>query len=156
MENSTSGPEFKVHLNPAWRDRANTLLHAPVSDDDPSVIEQLWARHLTGNRFEICCVPFFVYDLALGDEVEAIDYVVEQVVKPSGHYTFRVWLGDSSDLNIRDRISTVVPGMGCILEWYSENLLGIDAESESQAQELADFLINEEHAGALAYETGRS
>ena len=28
--------------------------------------EQLWARRLDEERFEVCCIPFFAYDVALG------------------------------------------------------------------------------------------
>lgn len=79
--------DYAVHLNPAWRDRANFILHADV-DDGVSArrFEQLWARRLAPDRFEICRVPFFAYDLALGDEVEASGerWLVRGVVQPSG------------------------------------------------------------------------
>ena len=46
--------------------------------------------------FEICCIPFFVYDLALGDLVETnADYSVTLRHAPSGRFVFRVWFGDS-------------------------------------------------------------
>jgi hypothetical protein len=32
--------------------------------------EQLWARQVGDRHFELCCIPYFVYDLALGDVVE--------------------------------------------------------------------------------------
>lgn len=49
-------------------------------------------------RFDyIFGVPFFVRDLALGDEVETnADLVLGRVIQPSGHVTFRVWFGGSN------------------------------------------------------------
>ena len=94
-----------VHLNPVWREKANFIIGAkcmPRKDSDSRCWEQLWSRQITDNHFEVCCIPFFVYDLALGDEVETdSNYLIVQVVKPSGHYTFRVWFGDSPEPNIR-------------------------------------------------------
>jgi len=46
---------------------------------------------LAAEGFEVCCIPFFVYDLALGDVVAASPRdsrksVVDRVVAPSGRY----------------------------------------------------------------------
>jgi hypothetical protein len=78
-----------VHEGPVWRDRANFIVGAPLSEEGRA--EQLWARQLGGERFEICCIPFFVYDLALGDVVEtdAAQNIV-RVVEPSGRFVFRI------------------------------------------------------------------
>jgi len=151
-----------VHESPAWRERANFIIVARI---DPEPIdaqwrwEQLWAQQVTENRFIICCIPFFVYNLALGDEVETglqgeNRYVVQRIVKPSGHYTFRVWFYDSS---VRGEVSHELTRMGCLVEWRSSysNLLAIDAASDSQAQEVADLLWHREQLGHLTYETGR-
>lgn len=48
----------------------------------------------------MCCIPFALYDVALGDVVRARPedtrkYVVKEVVKSSGRYVFRVWFGES-------------------------------------------------------------
>ncbi len=87
------------HTEPVWRSRANFVIAADIaSAPDKREWEQLWARKSADTRFEICCIPFFVYDLALGDEVETDgDHVLRRVVKPSGHFTFRVWFGSSTD-----------------------------------------------------------
>ena len=67
----------------------------------------------------MCCIPFFVFDLALGDVVatsprEGRKYVVDKVVEPSGRYVFRVWFGESfqprdeiaSELKVLDHLSS--------------------------------------------------
>jgi hypothetical protein len=152
-----------VHEEPAWRDQANFIIAARINADEASPRwrwEQLWARQLSDSRFMICCIPFFVYDLALGDEIEVGPleerrYVVQQVVKQSGHYTFRVWfLADT----VRDEVTGELARLGCLTEWRwpSSNLLAVDAASDEQAQEVADFLYQKEQLGHLAYETGRT
>lgn len=49
----------------------------------------------------MCCIPFFVYDVALGDVVATSPegdgkYIVEKVVQPSGRFVFRVWSASRS------------------------------------------------------------
>jgi hypothetical protein len=48
----------------------------------------------------LCCIPFFLYDIALGDVVRTSAqgdrrYVLESVVSPSGRHVFGVWFGES-------------------------------------------------------------
>jgi hypothetical protein len=153
--------DFVVHLSPVWRERANFIIRADIEEEGlPRRFEQLWARQLGETRFEICCIPFFVYDLALGDEVETASeanqqYVIERVVKRSGGYTFRVWLGDSRDASVRDEVIEALKRLDVVFEWYSENLLAINAADKGRAQVVADFLQEREELGHLAYETGR-
>ena len=154
--------DFVVHLSPVRRERANFIIDADIAEQgSPRRFEQFWTRQLGEARFEICCIPFFVYDLALGDEVETRAqgerlYVIERVVKPSGHYTFRAWFGDSTDPGARDVVIEAMRGLGSEFEWYSENLLAIDAADDERAQQVADFLHKHEQLGHLTYETGRS
>jgi hypothetical protein len=154
--------DFAVHLNPVWRQRANFIIDANIeSGDSPRRYEQLWARKLSENRFEICCVPVFAYDLALSDEVitrtegERL-YVVDKVVKPSGRLAFRVWFGESSKPAVRDEVIERLGTLGALFEWYSQNLLAIDAENQELAQVVADFLKGMEDLQNLKYETGRT
>src|SRR6185312_6187921 len=77
-----------THHQPVWRSRANFIVAAKVDDTH---WEQLWTQRLEHNQYLICCIPFFVYDLALGDVVstqprDSKQYVVEQVVNPSSHF----------------------------------------------------------------------
>src|ERR1044072_2216153 len=112
--------QFKTHAAPVWRDRGDFLIQAELIGEGSVVaIEQLWARQLKEERFEICCIPCFAYDLALGDEVETVDWVVQRVVKKSGHYTFRVLLGNSSEPNILERTLELVDSLGLAVECYS-------------------------------------
>jgi uncharacterized protein DUF4265 len=142
-----------VHEAPAWRERANFIVGAPLPEEGRA--EQLWARQLGDERFEICCIPFFVYDLALGDVVETdADYDVVRVLERSGRFVFRVWFGDA--FHPRQEVADELAGLGALLEWSSANLLAVDAADAAQAQEIADYLAEQERAGRLTYETGRS
>lgn len=146
------------HTEPAWRTRANFVIAADIaSSPEKREWEQLWARKLSDTQFEICCIPFFVYDLALGDEVETDgDHVLCRVVKPSGHFTFRVWFGDSTNPDDRIRVMEVIQREGCEHEWSSENLLAIDAATAEKAQALTDMLVALQEASSVTYEVGRT
>lgn len=156
----TASKEFVVHLEPVWRERSNFIINAELSEGDrPHRFEQLFARQLGDDRFEVCCIPFFLYNVALGDVVlttpkEDRKYVMKGVVEPSGRYVFRVWFGES--FQPRDEIAQELTELGSLIEWSSRNLLAVDAADERQAQRVADLLAEREQLGQLIYETGRS
>jgi len=151
-----------IHLNPVWRERANFIIHAKIDANKAGKrFEQIWAGQINSQIFEICCIPFFVYDLALGDHVETSadegkQYIVRSIVKQSGHFTFHVWFGKADIPSMREHVMQNLTELGCEFEWYSHNLLGVDARNEELAQHLADYLYGLEKAGTLAYETGRT
>lgn len=152
--------EFVLHPDPVWRERANFIIHAELPEKDrPKRFEQLWARELDGHQFEVCCIPFFVFDVALGDVVitspkDGRRYVVAKVIQPSGRYVFRVWFGQS--FQPRDEVVHEVEALGSLIEWSSQNLLAVDAADKLHAHLIADLLMKHEKAGHLVYETGRS
>jgi len=104
--------------------------------------------------------PFFLFDLALGDEVETgsrdgHDLVFRRVARPSGHSTFRVWFRDPA---IRGELAGEIRDLGCPTEWRSltSNLLAVDAATRDLAQELAGLLAAREKAGGVMFESGRT
>ena len=145
-----------MHEKPAWRARANFILHIKVEGDR---LEQLWSSRINDNRFEICCIPFFAYDLALGDIVETApelgkQYMVQRVVVPSSHYTFRVWYKPDdhpSHMLVTERAAE----LGCPWEWFSGRLMSLDAPDHETAQQLANHLGRLQSEGRLHYETGQ-
>jgi hypothetical protein len=153
-------PREIAHSDPAWRDRADFILAAAVSLDGDSVsdYEQIWARQLSPTTFEICCIPFIAYDLALGDIVEAKPerFMIERLVAASGHFTFRAWLTDAANDGTRDALIAGLEDLGVEWEWMSPRLVSIDAPTEEIAGALAGQLMERETRGELAYETGRS
>ena len=81
---------------------------------------------------------------------------LRRVVKPSGHFTFRVWFGNSTDPADRDRVMEFIRRQGCEHEWSSENLLAIDAATLDKAQAVADFLAALQQESQVTFETGRT
>lgn len=144
-----------VHVDPIWRERANFIIATSIEPGDTIIdTEQLWARRIDECHFELCCIPFFAYDLALGDVVEVDEhYMVKRVTRPSGRYVFRVHLN-------RDRsgVADVMEGLesrGALVEWSSPGLFAVDGDDLPAAQAIADYLIHLEGRGVLVYETGK-
>jgi hypothetical protein len=151
-----NGMREAVHPEPVWRDRANFVIASAVDPSGTDVAtEQLWVRKIGARCFELCCIPFFVYDLALGDVVETDDnYLVQRVVTHSGRYTFRVSFGHSRQW--REEVIAQLEELGSMLEWSSVNMVAVDAVDKQHAQRIADFLHGREQRGDLIYETGRT
>lgn len=150
-----------VHPNPAWGDSANFIIRGRIDTGDsgsgPS-IEQLWARQIDEFQFVVCCIPFFVYNLALGDVVTTgtfgeDKYVIDSVVEKSGRFVFRAWLSQLSDV---DELSGLLTNEGCLVERPSDSsrLLALDAATEQMAQRIADILQELEDSDRIHYETG--
>ncbi len=149
--------EFEAtHSSPVWRDRANFVFAAHLGKKNGhNEWEQLWGEKVAPQRFVLCCIPFFVRDVALGDEVETdADFVLQRVVRPSGQMTFRVWFGDQEN-STRQNLVSEIEAMKLSLEWSSANLLALSV-MEGESQQLADYLQLRENEGVLQYETGRS
>ena len=140
-------------------DPANFVINAELPEEGPHLFEELWARQLGEDKFELCCIPFFLYDIALGDIVQTVakgdrKYVADRVITRSGHCSFRVWFGRS--VHSRDDIASQLIKMGALVEWSSPNLLAADAPDVHHAKAFADFLAERERRGELMYETGRT
>lgn len=144
-----------VHRDPAWRDRADFIIAVEIDPGSTGITtEQLWARRVDDERFELCCIPFFAHDLALGDTVEVdADHLVTGVVEPSGRYVFRVHF--SSPEQPRDEVMAQLAGMDVITEWSSDSLVALDARDHDHAQQVADVLQEREDRGHLVFETGK-
>lgn len=148
----TVGSRDAVHTDPVWRDRADFVIGAELAGEERA--EQLWAKRLGEKRFEVCCIPFFLYDVALGDVVSTdSEFNVTGVAIPSGRYVFRVWFGGSLDL--RDEVTSRLAEIGAQMEWSSPRLLAVDAADDSHAQQVAAYLAQQERDGRLTFEAGR-
>jgi hypothetical protein len=136
--------------------KSDFIVGARLASPSPEATsEQLWARPVGPYAFELCCIPFFVYDLALGDLVETDeDYTIRNVTAPSGRYVFRVWFGATS--HPRDAVAQHLRDLGALLEWSSVNLLAIDARDQSHAEKIVAYLSSAESRNELVYETGRT
>lgn len=150
------GDYVATHADPVWRDQSNFVFRVPIeSEKGQQRWEQLWWKRTSDTRFSLCCIPFFAYDLALGDEVEVDgERKVVEVTKRSDQWTFRVWFGGRSVDNKNSALKAI-DEYHPLMEWSSDNLLALSVSTDG-AQSLADALQILENKGFLTYETGRS
>ena len=146
------------HVNPIWVDRADFIINSivpPPSENDESIYwEQFWSRQIDELKFEICCIPFYVYDLALGDIVETDKrHMISQVIKRSGYFTIRIWFFEI-DEETRFIIEKTIYSYGCLMEFYNERLLGVSSDSEKIKRKLIKGLNAFEKKGWIDYEIG--
>jgi hypothetical protein len=132
-----------------------TYVHAKGDGFPDGFFEELPTRRLSENLHEICAIPLFARNLALGDVVSTTVDELERlvaitVVKRSGRYDYRIWLGKIPQLeriDLRHHIVDRLTQLGCLLERYSDSLLGIDAPDREVARKTVDFLLEHEPSG---------
>jgi hypothetical protein len=141
------------HPAPVWREEANFLFRADNDADD--VTEQIWAKKEGHLRYRVCCIPFMIYDLALGDLVETDDhYLLKRVLERSGRWVFRAFIDNPSTDHVQ--FLADLRAVGALYENASPRLYSIDACDEQLAQKVADYLFVREGKGELVYETGKT
>jgi hypothetical protein len=143
---------YRNHSSPVWREKSNAIVQAKMEDDAGS--EQLWCRALGDETFEVCCIPFYLHDLALGDIIVAPEFHFQKVVKPSGRFVFRVYLREDQH-KWREALETQLREISALFEWYSAGLLSIDAPDLKQAETISGWLLDNQRRGLLTYETGK-
>jgi hypothetical protein len=126
-------PEVATHREPAWRDRADYILQADLTDHGmPGRFEQLWARALGDGRFELCCLPFFTYGYALGDLVQErpgvgpFEGVLGPVVRPSGRAVLRLSVVRQAERH--DDVHAALVASDRPHEWSGSTLVAVDIE----------------------------
>lgn len=149
-------PREVVHREPAWGEHADSVIATDVTLADGSTAsEQLWGRQVAEDLYELCCIPFFALDLAMGDVVEVdAHHRITRVVRPSGRYVFRVHLGTSAHA-LADTIDALEEAGG-LLEWSGMSMIAVDARDATHASEVESFLAERRDAGHLTYEVGRT
>lgn len=147
------------HLNPIWRNKADFIIRAQIlpleSSLKPSDWEQLWSRKVSAYTFELCCIPFFIYGYALGDIVEVDQtFVIQNLYKPSGHRTYRIWFDEVVEERMRISIVSELIDQQFVIEYYSEKLVGVNVDSKIEEDITLKFLSNFSNKGLLVFEKG--
>lgn len=151
-----SAGRIATHPDPAWRQRSNFLIRANIETPETDLVaEQLWTRQLGTNEFELCCIPFFIYDIALGDVVRAdAEHNLTHLIRRSGRYAYRVFLRDpeATMTSLRETLDS----LGALVEHYSASLIAVDAGDLAHAEAVVDLLQSLEDAGSIVYEAART
>lgn len=142
--------EHHVHPEPLWRSRADFVFGARL--EEAGHREQLWGRRLDSGHLEVCCIPLFVYGLALGDVVEIDDdFMLVGIVERSGRSVLRAYGDEGLVVDTANRLRA----LGCGVEFgASKRLISVDCETPALAKTAAALLAELERNGGLTYETG--
>lgn len=150
--------EIATHEDPSWGERADFLIFARLGEAGlEGRWEQLWARKTRDGDFEICCIPFFTYGIALGDVVRTTPafgktYVVADVTARSGRGVLRFWLKGATR-DGRQRLEEVLGREGLATEWHSNNLVAVDVESSVLPENL-DLIVRDASTFGIEVEWG--
>lgn len=94
--------------------------------------EQLWTKRVGVDRYKLSCIPFFAYDMALGDVVHADDatgYVVQGVVERSGNGVVRVAVRRPEDVDaIHKRLHDLLGRIEYLHEWFAPGYVTVSIE----------------------------
>lgn len=149
---------YRTHLAPVWREKADFIINASIADDE-SNLEQLWTRRLDSERLEICCIPFYLYGVALGDVVSfTVDdergLLLDEKLEESGRYVLRAYLRADRVVVQRDLYDRLCE-LGTLQEWSGSRFVAIDCRDEPHAARVSGYLQQCVDLNLLEYETGR-
>ena len=161
METNIIDDGVITHDFPVWREKANFILAVRLGDPDiPKEWkwEQIWAKKVNENLFEICCIPFFAYGLALGylintKTLDEKQYVINEIVKKSEHITYRIWFINTDNWNT---IIDDITNLGCLVEarWEKSKLIAVDAPNFEIKEKLELYSTDLESKGIAKCEIG--
>lgn len=134
--------------------QADFLIQADLTPHGmPGRREQLWTRQTGPKTFVLRSLPFFVYGVALDDEVETDDnFSLTRVVRPSGHRVLRVAAQPDSAQDVHDELHRLLEQLGLEHEWHRIGYAAIDVRPGADPRELVDFLDERAEQGDVAYE----
>lgn len=149
------------HPQAVWGARADVQIDLVIPEVGDS-LERLVVRSVGTDVYEVCCLPFALYDLSLGDVVEVDGLTrrtpgtIRRVVHSSGRFLFRVVLLDGGDGDRMRSLDSTFASMGCLTEVWSPMMIAVDAEDEPKADwvvAVLDQLVSGRTLGDLTYET---
>ena len=142
-----------THYAPVWG--SDSIVRVDLADHGlPGNFEQFWARKIAPNRYQICCIPFFSYGIALGDEVETdSECTITRVSERAGHRTLCVAVADEHKVDSMHRfLHDWVSSTGLLHEWHAAGYLAIDLPPGTDAGQIMAALAHLERCGDLAVE----
>jgi hypothetical protein len=122
------------HSNPIERPVPSFMLRAALDDVGGGAenFEQLWTKRVGDDLFELSCIPFFAYELALGDVVradEATGYVIQGVVERSGNGVVRVAVPLPEDVDaIHRRLHDLLGRLEYLCEWFAPGYVAVSVD----------------------------
>lgn len=122
-----------------------TLVKVQFFDQDVGY-ENLWAEAIGENLYEIKSIPYFVYDISVGDVVRAKPNAGQvlafiEVVQQSSHKTIRVrpknfTLDDEQGRSLQGQLEI----LGGVIETLPPRLIAVDIPPEVPLEPIEEFL----------------
>ncbi|WP_329102767.1 DUF4265 domain-containing protein [Micromonospora sp. NBC_01699] len=95
-------------------------------------LEQIWLRPLDGKAYEVSCIPFRVYGLALNDvvELDSDGKRITGLLRSSGHRVFRIFLAPALSVpessEVQNSITRAIIDDVLEAEWSGDRHVAID------------------------------
>lgn len=130
-----------THPNPVRRPDPSFMLRARLDDlDGVDNFEQIWTEPLATDTFEVCCIPFFADDLALGDVVRADargDCVIQSVERRSGNGVVRVAIKREEEVEaVHMPLHDLLGRLEYLCEWFDPGYVAVNVEPGRAHDEL--------------------
>ncbi|MFK0106415.1 DUF4265 domain-containing protein [Streptomyces sp. NPDC091217] len=148
------GITYVSHEEPAWRGSGHYMAMVDLAVFDlPGMREQIWLRETgVAGEYEVCCIPFYAYGMALGDVVgkSAAD-MIGQSIRKSGRRALRVLFTAPRPLNdSRSALRAALDSVGLLSEWNGDRQVAIDVPDMTVIQPVVDA-IQAEILGKTAF-----
>ena len=128
----------------------------PDEDGYPPVaFEGLWAEPLSNGHFRIDNIPFYVYGISTGDEVEAKPNEHDKLhyhalTRASGNSTFRLFVADK---NNRPKVRTRLAQLGGRSEVDEQaGLIAVEIPEKTNIYPVLDYLVKGRDSGEWDFE----
>ncbi|MBX7131205.1 MAG: DUF4265 domain-containing protein [Fimbriimonadaceae bacterium] len=140
------------HDEPVWRDRANFIHRLEFSYGGEEIGEQIWTRTLGDGWYELCCITFYAYGLALGDHLQfREDLAFTGSIRPQGRQTVRLFQ-PACDRKNAEALHRLFDELGVLVESQSAALHAIDFPSSSALDSALPRLIEFTSSSASEFE----
>jgi hypothetical protein len=125
-------------------------------------MESLWVRKLRGRQFRLAAIPFYAYNMSLGDIVrcvpddEGLGLFIEEVVKKSGNRTVRVafWAEKAGNHPEAIKFRDFLKENGLRWDYNGVRLFAINVSSEDVYQTILTRLKEIPEGAQMKWEDG--
>jgi hypothetical protein len=147
-----------MHEAPAWRPAEGYIALIDLGPFGfPDLNEQMWLKQTGEARYEVRCVPFRAYGIALGDEVELDSgKFISRITRGSGRRVLRIFFTDprpsENGEDARGSLIREVDSAGLLSEWSGDRHVAIDVPTGATMQGVYDSVTQEIEAGSAVWE----
>ncbi|MFC8827592.1 DUF4265 domain-containing protein [Streptomyces sp. NPDC057137] len=119
--------------------------------------EQLYchggSRTIEGS-YEVCCIPFYAYGLALGDVVGRNESgAVDRLISKSSRRVLPVYFAEPRPLtDTRSALRRAVESTGLLSEWNGDHQIALDVPDISVMQSIFNCVQEEIESGTAFWE----